>query len=151
MPKLVRSVLLGGIVDVFSVNENEAFLYASQLNPQIKALKKKLKRQDLARECARTLARHLSARIDLHTTTFAGSFTSGEQVIVPAFRVPVLRSTGAGDAWNAGNILGGALGLVDSCRLTLANAVAAYYISSPSAEHPDVSKLMKFCSEKQAI
>ena len=148
-PKLVNNVLLSGIVDVFSVNENEAFLYASQLNPEVKNLKKKMEHQDLAKECARTLAKHLSARIDLHTTTFAGSFTSDKEVKVPAFRVSVLRSTGAGDAWNAGNILGDALRLPDACRLTLANAVAAYYISSPSAEHPTLSKLVKFCSTKQ--
>jgi len=148
IPKLVKNVLLREIVDIFSVNENEAFLYASQLNPQVKNLRKRLKHQDLAKECAKILARHLSARIDLHTTSFAGSFTPDEEVTVPAFRVSVLRSTGAGDAWNAGNILGDALGLSHTCRLTLANAVAAYYISSPSAEHPTLSKLVMFCERR---
>jgi len=149
IPKLVKNVLLKGIVDIFSVNENEAFLYASQRNQKVRELKKKLKHQNLAKECARTLASSLSARIDLHTTAFAGSFTSDEEVIVPAFRVSVLRSTGAGDAWNAGNILGDALNLPDSCRLTLANAVAAHYVSSPTAEHPTLPKLIGFCQKQQ--
>lgn len=149
--KLMKNVLLRGIVDVFSVSESEALLYATQLNPEIKPLKKKLRHQDLAVECARTLAKHIAARIDLHTTAFAGSFTSKEEVIVPTFRVSILRSTGAGDAWNAGNIVGDALELSDSCRLTLANAVAAYYISSPNAEHPSLAKLEKFCLTKQGI
>jgi sugar/nucleoside kinase (ribokinase family) len=68
---------------------------------------------------------------------------------VPSFNVNPLRTTGAGDVWNAGNILGDALGLPDSCRLTLANAVAAYYVCSPKAEHPTLSKLMEFCVKQQ--
>jgi len=148
VPKLVKKILLGNLVDIFSVNENEAFCYASQLNEKVGSLQKKLKLDELAKECARILAKNLSARVDLHTTTFAGSFTSNLEVTVPAFKVSVLRATGAGDAWNAGNIFGDALGLPDSCRLTLANAVAAYYISSPVGEHPTLPKLVDFCSKQ---
>jgi len=142
---LMKKVLLGKHVDILSVNENEAFWYASQLSADIDPLREKLKRDELAIECARTLAKHLSARVDLHTTTFAGSFTPKTEVVVPAFKVKVLRSTGAGDSWNAGNIFGDALNLPDSCRLTLANAVAAYYISNPAAEHPTLPQLIDFC------
>ena len=148
VPKLIKKILLGNLVDIFSVNENEAFCYASQLNEKVGSLQKKLKLDELAKECARILAKNLSARVDLHTTTFAGSFTSNLEVTVPAFKVSVLRATGAGDAWNAGNIFGDALGLPDSCRLTLANAVAAYYISSPAGEHPTLPKLVDFCSKQ---
>ena len=148
VPKLVKKILLGNLVDIFSVNENEAFCYASQLNEKVGSLQKKLKLNELAKKCARILAKNLSARVDLHTTTFAGSFTGNLEVTVPAFKVSVLRATGAGDAWNAGNIFGDALGLPDSCRLTLANAVAAYYISSPVGEHPTLPKLVDFCSKQ---
>jgi len=145
----VRRVLSKKLVDVFGVNENEAFSYASQLSPRVKRLQKKLEHHELAKECARVLAKHLSARVDLHTSLFAGSFAKDNEVVVPAFNVSVLRSTGAGDAWNAGNIFGDALTLPDSCRLTLANAVAAYYVSSPAAEHPTLPKLIEFCSKQQ--
>ncbi len=144
---LMNRVLLGKHIDVLSVNENEAFKYASQLSKDINLLRQKLKPDELAIECARTLAKHLSARIDLHTTTFAGSFTKKAEVIVPAFKVKALRSTGAGDSWNAGNIFGDALNLPGSCRLTLANAVAAYYISNTVAEHPALPQLEEFCSK----
>lgn len=146
IPKLVKKILLQDIVNILSVNENEAFWYASQLSKETRRLQKTLKPDELAKECARILAENLSARIDLHTTTFAGSFTSETEIVVPAFKVPVLRATGAGDAWNAGNVFGDALGFPDSCRLTLANLAAAYYISSPTVEHPTLPKLKEFCS-----
>jgi ribokinase len=147
VPNLMRRVLLGKHIDVLSVNENEAFWYASQLSENLNNLRQKLNPEKLATECARILAEHLSARIDLHTTTFAGTFTRRGEVMVPAFKVQVLRTTGAGDAWNAGNIYGYALNLPEASRLTLANAVAAYYISSPTAEHPTLPQLKQFCSK----
>jgi sugar/nucleoside kinase (ribokinase family) len=148
VPRLVKKVLSGKLVDIFSVNENEAFCYASQLNEKIGSLQKKMKLDELAKECATILAKNLSARVDLHTTTFAGSFTGNSEVTVPAFKISVLRATGAGDAWNAGNLFGDALGLPDHLRLTLANAVAAYHISSPDGEHPTLPKLIDFCSKQ---
>ena len=147
VPKLVERVLLKSLVDILSVNENEAVCYASQLSDEKEELRKSLKSDELAKECARILASHLSARIDLHTTSFSASFTKKSEVMVPAFDVPVLRATGAGDAWNAGNILGDAYGLSDGCRLALANAVAAYYISNPRGKHPTRKQLTKFCEK----
>lgn len=148
IPNLVKKVLLGNLIDIFSINENEAFCYASQLDEKVSNLQKKMKLDELAKECARILAKNFSARVELHTTTFAGSFTGNSEITVPAFKVSVLRATGAGDAWNAGNIFGDAIGLPDHCRLTLANAVAAYYISSPAGEHPTLPKLVDFCSKQ---
>ena len=147
VPELVGRVLRKSLVDILSVNENEAVCYASQLSDEIEELRKSLKSNELAKECARILASHLSARIDLHTTSFSASFTGKSEVIVPAFDVPVLRATGAGDAWNAGNILGDAYGLSDGCRLALANAVAAYYISNPRGKHPTREQLTRFCEK----
>jgi len=148
IPKLLKTVLRSRLIDVLSVNENEAFQYASQLDTKVKRLRNRLDHYEVAKECARILAKQVSARVDLHTTAFAGSFTHENEVVVPVFSIPARRSTGAGDAWNAGNIYGDALKFPDSCRLTLANAVAAYYIASPSAEHPNLPRLVEFC-EKQ--
>jgi sugar/nucleoside kinase (ribokinase family) len=150
IPKLVKHVLSGSLIDILSVNENEAFCYASQLDGKIVHTRKLLRPDDSAKECARTLAKNLSARIDIHTTTMAGSFQGESEIIVPTFRVPVLRVTGAGDAWNAGNIFGDALNLSTQGRLALANAIAAYYISNPAGEHPTLSKLVDFIHQTQS-
>lgn len=147
--RLMKKVLSSENLDFLSVNENEALQYASQADPKARKLHEKIDRLSLAKECARILAGHVSARVDLHTSAFAGSFKKDDEVIVPSFNASPLRTTGAGDAWNAGNIFGDALRLPDSCRLTLANAVAAFYVSSPSAEHPSLPELMDFCAKQR--
>jgi len=145
--KLVKNVLQSKYVDVLSVNENEAICYASQLSSEIEELRRSLKFDELAKESARVLASHLSARVDLHTTSFSASFTKKGETVIPVFQVPVLRATGAGDAWNAGNILGDAHDLSDGCRLAVANMVAAYYISNPNGMHPTRKQLIEFCEK----
>jgi sugar/nucleoside kinase (ribokinase family) len=99
---------------------------------------------ELAMEAARILAKRLSARIDLHTTVFSATLRGKQEVVVPTFNVKALRATGAGDAWCAGNILGDCNGLSAECRLTLANAVAACYLSDPEGLHPNKQKLVGF-------
>jgi len=144
IPELVTNVLQSKYVDILSVNENEAICYASELSDEVKELRKILEFPELAKESARILASHLSARVDLHTTGFAVTFTKKGETVIPAFQVPVLRATGAGDAWNAGNIVGDAFGLSDGCRLALANAVAAYYISNSNGMHPTRKQMIRF-------
>jgi sugar/nucleoside kinase (ribokinase family) len=144
VPELMRSVLKTSLVDVLSLNENEAVCYASLLNDEISGQRGKRRFDELALDAARVLAQHLPARIDLHTTVFSATFTNKKEAVVPSFKVKALRATGAGDAWDAGNILGDANCLSDECRLTLANAVAAYYISDPGSLHPTRQKLARF-------
>ena len=149
--KLMTKVLQSKNVDILSVNENEAICYASQLSDRTLKLGKTLRLDDLAKESARLLASHMPARVDLHATSFSATFTKESETIVPTLEVPVLRVTGAGDAWNAGNILGDAYGLSDEHRLALANAVAAYYISNPTGAHPTRKQLIKFCKKCMRI
>ena len=144
IPELMGKVLKTQQVDVLSVNENEAISYAALLNNKISVQRGKLRFEELAMEAARTLTKHLSARIDLHTTSFSATFTEKGETVVPAFRIQALRATGAGDAWNAGNILGDGNALSDECRLALANAVAACYLADPEGIHPTRQKLAKF-------
>ena len=63
---------------------------------------------------------------------------------IPTFNVEPIRLTGAGDAWNSGDILAELLHLPDAQRLMLANAVAAYYISHPAGAHASREKLAEF-------
>jgi sugar/nucleoside kinase (ribokinase family) len=149
MPELMEKVLKTRQLDVLSVNENEAVSYAALLDSGISEKRGKLRFEELAMEAARTLAKHLQARVDLHTTSFSATFTAKGEAVVPAFKIQALRATGAGDAWNAGNIVGDANGLSDECRLALANAVAACYLADPTGEHPTRQKLSKFIRDSR--
>jgi len=144
IPELMRNVLKTSQVDVLSLNENEVICYAAMLTDEISGQHGKRRLDELAMEAARVLAENLSARIDLHTTVFSATFTKKSEVVVPAFKVNALRATGAGDAWNAGNILADANDLSDECRLALANAVSACYLANPEGSHPTLRKLIEF-------
>jgi sugar/nucleoside kinase (ribokinase family) len=145
--RLIEKVLSKDLVDILSVNENEAVQYATYINPkQAARLKtKNRKLENLAIKCAAILSNSCSARIDLHTTAYSATFNKNKKpTIAPSFKTKVFQATGAGDAWNAGNIYATAQGMSDKMRLTFANAVAAYYISNSEAAHPSVSQLRNF-------
>lgn len=140
----VEKILKSSRVDILSLNENEAITYASVLEPRLKENQAGMGFAELAMESARILANQLSARIDLHTTVFSATVGRKHETIVPAFKVTVHRATGAGDAWNAGNVLADHNGLPDDCRLLLANAVSACYLSGADGMHPTREKLAAF-------
>jgi ribokinase len=142
--ELMQTVLKSSQVDILSLNENEAIVYASLLDKTLNDRKDHLGFTELAMEAARVLAKHLPSRIDLHTTTFSATLKGKTETMVPSFKVKALRATGAGDAWTAGNIIGDRNSLSDECRLMLANAVSAYYLSDPEGKHPSLSKLSLF-------
>ena len=141
---LLNKVLKSNQLDILSVNENEAIIYGSLLDESLNDKKGHLDFAELAMEAARILAKHLPARIDLHTSVFSATLKGKTEILVPSFKVNVLRVTGAGDSWTAGNILGDRNGLSDECRLMLANAVSACYLSDPQGKHPNWSKLSVF-------
>ena len=135
LDELRRRVIARKDLDVFALNENEL-------------------RQLVGKACApgeeeRAAARQLHAlrpqgTLDLHTSKFAATFTPTEEAWVPTFRVEALRVTGAGDAWNAGDILGHLHGLAPAERLGLANAVAGLYISGKEGIAPTLADVVAF-------
>jgi sugar/nucleoside kinase (ribokinase family) len=144
IPTLIEKVLKTRLIDILSLNENEAITYASLIEPDLKNKIGNLPFAEMAMEAARVLAKHFPARIDLHTSMFSATVRSNSEVVVPTFKIEVLRATGAGDAWNAGNILGDHNSLSDACRLMLANAVSACYLSGEDGLHPTKEKLSDF-------
>jgi sugar/nucleoside kinase (ribokinase family) len=144
IPDLMDKVLKTDKIDILSLNENEAITYASLIDKELKEQKERLGFAELAMEAARFLAKHIPARIDLHTTDFSATLKGNREVAVPTFKVKVLRATGAGDAWCAGNILADHNGLSDECRLTLANAYAACYLSDSNGQHPNKQRIANF-------
>ncbi|MEM2896874.1 MAG: carbohydrate kinase family protein [Candidatus Bathyarchaeia archaeon] len=140
--KLINEVMKKSIVDILSVNENEALQYASHFDRRI--LKCKLELEEKAFLSARILHERLKIRVDLHTKKYSASFINGKSHIVPSFEVKALRVTGAGDVWNAANIYGEFLKLKPEERLLIANAAACSYVSSRRIGSINLENLIKF-------
>jgi ribokinase len=114
--EVVRNIRL----DAWAMNDNEARQFSEQEDPVAGA---------------RHLAALLDVRIDLHTRRHAWSFGS-ELTEAAANSHPRVRTTGAGDHWNAGNLAGYLLGLPALHRLHLAHAVATCFVTAPQRRAP---------------
>jgi ribokinase len=126
--RLVNSVFKTGMVDILSLNADEAVWYGKVDDPLL---------------AAEFLGQW--SRVDLHTDHYAQSFFMKKRSKkVPTFDIVPRTLTGAGDAWNAGDIYGHITGLSDELRLLMANATAAYYISNPEGIHPTLEELTEF-------
>ena len=138
IPELMKNVLTDVNLDILGLNENELMHYSNitiaNNNEEII-------------EALVSLKREIHARIDLHTTSF--SCTTNEKcTVVPSIQIPKkYRATGAGDAWNAGNLFAELLNFKLDERLLFANIVAGFYISSSEPMHPDIGKIICFINE----
>jgi ribokinase len=141
---LVERVLLPAKFQALGVNESEAVWYASYFDRRYLDRMKDEPLEVLGLECARRLRDELKIRIDLHTPTFTASIEGAKEFLMPTFEVDVRRVTGAGDAWQAGNIYGELMGLTPRERLLLANATAGYYISHPRGDHGGLNEIREF-------
>jgi len=135
---LMKNVFTSGDLDILGLNKNELFHYS-----KIKASSD----EDLI-NAARSLKQQISSRIDLHTERFACTINESCKTVQTLKISKIYRSTGAGDAWNAGDIFAELLGFNDDERLLFANAVAGYYVSSAKPVHPTVEDIIQFISNE---
>jgi ribokinase len=142
--ELIDCVLRKGY-GILSLNESEAMYLAEKASGERFGQRTVLP-EILGLDAAKVLAEEFNMRVDLHTRLFSATISNGHCVTAPTYKVEAKRVTGAGDAWNAGNIYAECIGLSDLHRLEFANALAAYYVSSPEGIHPTlkvVSNLVK--------
>ena len=129
---LVRNVLSKGFVDYLGLNEIEAEVL----------VKTSFSRGKVYEGLAKA-SEEWNMVFILHTSYYSKVFDPKKSGIrVPSFKVTPLRSTGAGDSFNAGVIYSLLLGFNYETMLTVANGVAGYYISK---EHsPSLEELIHF-------
>jgi len=134
---LLENVLKDNNLDILGLNENEIQYLSGQ----------KVSTNDELIKVARQLKEKINGRIDLHTQDFTCSIKTNP-IIVPSIEISEkYRSTGAGDAWNAGNIFGELLGFNDNERLFFANCVAGLYILSSKPIHPNLDGIIKYLND----
>ncbi len=148
---LVRDVISEGLVDILGANENEIGWLAWALSGQDDRWRAMVSHPTEWIAGARKVSQETGVKIDLHTPLFSAAVNSDEVISAPSFRVESKVVCGAGDAWNAGDIYGLLLDLTPSDRIVLANAIAALYVSSPTASHPSRQELITFLNGKPAL
>lgn len=135
---------LRGNLDVLSLNENECRLTMQSLG--LEALPINYSSKDIA-DAAKKLASELSLNVDVHTPLGCSTSNGKESLYVKSFEVGVNTSTGAGDVWDAADVLGYLCGLNENDRLLLANVCAALFVSKKDAEPPTLKESLDFISK----
>jgi sugar/nucleoside kinase (ribokinase family) len=140
IPELFDKVLSHPGLSHLNLNENELRQYtgATGVEESLPTLLDLTDRLNL----------QIPAALSVHTATFA-IFADQSTWTIPTYRITPLRSTGAGDSWNGGNMLGLLLKLEPAERLLLANAVAGYYVASPEVKRPNLTEVIEFIESKQ--
>lgn len=129
-------------LSAWGLNEHEARWFAARLLDQAPST------LDLE-TAARALADHTGSRIDVHTDAQALTVDEDGLARCRTFDIQPTQRTGAGDAWNAGNLAASLLGLGSQARLTLANAVAALTITGPVPGPPSLEAVAGFLDDQE--
>ncbi len=148
---LARQVLSDGLVDIISLNENEARWFAWALTGKQDRWKTLSPNHEDWLSAAQLVSKETGVRVDLHTQFFAATIDEEDLTVAPTFRTECRVALGAGDAWNAGNILGTLLNLSKIDRLALANSVAALYVSSDTASHPLLTEVIQHLGSEPSL
>ena len=126
LEELIKSITDNNIIDILSLNENECQILGKFLG--LKNIKSQYTSKDV-QAVALQISSSLGTRIDIHTPLGSCSALDGDVEFVESFSVEPKILTGAGDVWNAVNVLSLKKGVSTINRLNLANAAAGSYIS----------------------
>lgn len=142
---LAKNIIARGLVDVLSLNENEARIMLRLVSSG--KLARSYRPHDVIR-ASKTLHDTLQIMVDLHTPI--GSATSTDEGETWLSSLGSMRGvvTGAGDVWDAGDIIGHLLKFEDCDRLRFANACAYLYITNRGHRYPTLSQVRSFLSSR---
>lgn len=138
---------LAAITDVLSINENECNSIADALSVD-RPLGQGFSPHEV-RSAAKTLSERLGISVDLHTKSGSAWSNGRESVFVHAVRVEAKTLTGAGDCWDAADLIGYLAGLGPEERLLFANCSASLYVRSETAEPPGMNKIFELLERVQ--
>lgn len=135
-------VLLSNDVDVLSINENECNMLGSSLGLGTLLPWQSYSRQEI-KDAAQKLSNRIGISIDVHTKLGSAWSNGKDSEIVPAIRSEIKTLTGAGDVWDAADVIAYLAGLDPRDRLMFANAASSLYVRSHSAESPSLEEVVE--------
>jgi ribokinase len=132
---------LSSLTDCLSINENEcnsladALGFGRLLGPSSGA--------DEIKAVAKRIAERVGISTDIHTRIGAAWSNGRESVFVYTVKVEAKTLTGAGDSWDAGDIVGYLAGLDPQQRLLFANCCASLYVRDADGEPPTMNQVFE--------
>ena len=138
--KPLKKIIDDGLIDVISVNENETRILARFFSTR--KLPYHYRPLDVLRASA-SLHDALQATVDIHTPICSASASSDGHACAQTQRLIGGVVTGAGDIWDAGDIVGHLIHANIDDRLNLANASAHVYVASGGARLPKLTDIQR--------
>jgi sugar/nucleoside kinase (ribokinase family) len=103
------------------------------------------------KELAKVLANKININTNVHIKNGAVWSDGERSVFAHSFKVKNPHTlTGAGDAWDAANIVSKIIGLREEEQLVFSNAYAYLYITGPFSEPPTLQETLKFLEKNNA-
>jgi ribokinase len=132
------------LIDILSINENECNSLLYELNLQDLILNKKYSQENI-KLASKALAKNLRVFIDLHTRYGSASSNGNTVFYAETLKNTVVKNlTGAGDSWDAADIIGHIIALPSQQRLFFANAFASLYLSSDDRKSLSLEKFFDY-------
>ena len=129
---------LSGLTDCLSINENECNSLADALG--FGRVLGSVYSVEEVKQAARRISESVGISTDLHTKVGAAWSNGKESAFAHTIKVDAKTLTGAGDTWDAADIIGYLAGLHPQERLLFANCCASLYIRDPNGEPPSMNK-----------
>jgi ribokinase len=126
--------LISEITDVLSINENECNSLGKAIG--LGTLIPEHYEPEIVKNAAKTIADNVKISTDLHTRKGSAWSNGREAEFVHSIRVEAKTLTGAGDVWDAADIIGYMSGLDAKERLVFSNASVSLYVRNSSALPP---------------
>lgn len=138
---------LAKMTDCLSINENECNSLADSL--RLGRLLGSSYGADEVRGAAKKISEKVDISTDLHSKIGAAWSNGKESSFVHAIKVDARTLTGAGDSWDAADIVGYLAGLDPQERLLFANCCSSLYVRHPQGEPPAMSKAFELVERVQ--
>ncbi|MGQ0795135.1 MAG: carbohydrate kinase family protein [Nitrosopumilaceae archaeon] len=132
---------LASSLDSLCLNENECNILLKQFDLG------NISNEEETKKLVSNLSEKISITIDLHTSNGAFWSNGKETEFVKSIPTEVRFVTGAGDVWDAANILGYLAGLEVKERLLFSNAAASLYVNSSNGDPPTLQETLSFVTK----
>ncbi len=138
---------LSELTDCVSINENECNSLGDALG--LGRILPSCYGVDDVKAAGKKMSEKIGISIDLHTRIGASWSNGKECVFVHAIKVDAKTLTGAGDSWDAADIIGYLAGLEPQERLLFSNCCASLYVRDSQSEPPTMNKVFELIERVQ--